>query len=99
LTITTLEGNTIFVNGEQIRFGSVDFTQNSITQLTRGSNGTASQPYIEKYSSVYGLLSVNKLPDIYYNETWNSKVYNTVEGDPLQISETVSAIFLNNQNT
>jgi photosystem II stability/assembly factor-like uncharacterized protein len=98
LLITTLEGNTIFINGEQIRFGSVNFAENSLTQLTRGANGTAAQPYIEQYSNVYGLLSVNRLPDIYYNQTWNSDVYNTVSGDPLQISETFPADFLNNGN-
>lgn len=99
LTITTLEGNTIYINGEQIGFGSVDFVNNTLSELSRGINGTASQPYIAPYSKVYGLLSINKLNDIYYDQTWNSKVYNTVEGDPLQISETVPADFLNNQNT
>lgn len=99
LTITTLEGNTIYVNGEQIRFGSVDFDNNTLTQISRGVNGTAAQPFIEQYSKVYGLLSSNRLGDIYYDQTWNSYVYNTVEGDPLQISDTVPADFLNNQNT
>jgi len=99
LIITTLEGNTVYINGEEIRFGSVDFENNALTELGRGVNGTAAQPYIATYSRVYGLLSSNKLNDIYYDQTWNSKVYNTVEGDPLQISETVPADFLNNQNT
>ena len=99
LTITTLEGNTIYINGEQIGFGSVDFVNNTLSELSRGTNGTAAQPYIAPYSKVYGLLSTNKLNDIYYTQTWNSNVYNTVEGDPLQISETVPADFLNNQNT
>ena len=99
LTITTLEGNTIYINGEEIRFGSVDFANNALTEISRGVNGTASQPFIPQYSKVYGLLSSNRLTDIYYNQEWNSYVYNTIEGDPLQISDTVPADFLNNENT
>ena len=94
LTITTLEGNTILVNGEQIRFGSVNFATNSLGQLQRGANGTAYQTLHAKYSEVYGLLTNNELPSAYYTQTWNSKVFNTIDGDPLQISETVPAQFL-----
>jgi hypothetical protein len=95
LTITILEGNLIYVNGEQIRFGSVDFATNTLSQLQRGVNGTGKQFLIPIYSEVYGLLSKNRLSDVYYNQTWNSAVFNTIEGDPLQISNTVPAEFLN----
>jgi hypothetical protein len=95
LTITTLEGNLIYVNGEQIRFGSVDFDNNTLGNLERGVNGTAKQSLIPTYSEVFGLLSKNRLSDVYYNQIWNSNVFNTVDGDPLQISETVPAEFLN----
>ncbi len=94
ITITVLEGNTILVNGEQIRFGSVNFETNSLGQLQRGSNGTSYQTLHEKYSEVYGLLTNNELPSAYYTETWNSNVFNPVDGDPLQISNTVPAQFL-----
>ena len=95
LTITTLEGGTILVNGEQINFGSVDLATNALTDLQRGSNGTAAQFYIPQYSVVFGLLSENKLNDIYYTETWNSYIYQPYPlGDPLQLSETVPAVFL-----
>lgn len=94
LTITTLEGNTIIVNGEQIGFGSIDFETNTLGQLQRGLNGTAIQSTIPEYSEVYGLLSENKLPVAFYNQTWNSKVFDTEQGDPLQISQTVPAQFL-----
>lgn len=99
LTITTLEGNTIYVNGEQILFGRVDFINNTLSHLSRGANGTATQPYIAPYSNVYGLLSVNELPEIYYNQTWNSYNFNQIEGDPLQVSDTIPADFLNSGNT
>jgi len=98
LTITVLEGKTILVNGEQINFGSVDIENSSLGNLQRGANGTAKQFLIPEYTQVYALLSENRLSDIYYNQTWNSYVYNVVQGDPLQISETVPAVFLESDN-
>jgi hypothetical protein len=94
LTITTLEGNLAYINGEQIRFNKVDFTTNALQEITRGVNGTGTRPIIPVYSPVYGLLSINQLPDIFYNQTWNSNIYNPIEGDPLQISNTIPAEFL-----
>jgi hypothetical protein len=95
LTITTLEGNLIYVNGEQIRFSTVDFDNNTLGNVERGVNGTGKQSLIPTYSEVFGLLSKNRLSDVYYNQTWNSNVFNASAGDPLQISETVTAEFLN----
>ena len=94
LTITTLEGNIIIVNGEQIGFNSINFETNTLSQLQRGLNGTAIQPTIPKYTDVYGLLSKNRLAVAFYNQTWNSDVFDTEQGDPLQISQTVPAQFL-----
>ena len=95
LTITVIIGNLIYVNGEQIGFTTVNFDTNTITGLQRGANGTGEQTFIPKYSEVYGILSSNKLPNVYNAVTWNSYNYNLVDGDPLQISTTVSANFLN----
>jgi hypothetical protein len=95
LTITILEGNTIMINGEQIRFTTVDVENNTLNGLERGCNGTAMQSVIPKYLDVFGLLTTNILYNEYYDKTWNSYVYNQVEGDPLQISNTIPAIFLN----
>lgn len=99
LTITTLEGNLIFVNGEQIRFGTVDFANNTLGELERGVNGTAKQTLITTYTEVFGLLSKNRLSNVYYNQTWNSNVFNATLGDPLQISETTTAEFLNQDSS
>jgi hypothetical protein len=156
LTITTLEGNLIYINGEQINFttvntattivtagsfvvgilyiiatlGTTDFTligasatpyvgeiftatnvgtgtgtatllSNSITGLTRGVNGTSEQAYIPIYSEVFGILDKNKMTNILYNREWNPipGIYNTAEGDPLQIAETSGAIFLKQDET
>ena len=94
LTITVILGNTIFLNGEQIRFTVANFTNNTITGLQRGANGTGEQFLIPKYTKVYGELTQNKLDNVDYFLTWNSNIYNTVEGDPLQVSITQPAIFL-----
>jgi hypothetical protein len=145
LIITTLEGNLLYINGEQIRYtivnpvlqagtfkvgrsyviqtvGTTDFMDigassntpglefiatgtgsgtgtavalNAISGLQRGTNGTGELAYIPEYSEVFGILSSNLLPSVNYNLTWNSNVYNVTDGDPLQISETVAAYFLN----
>lgn len=94
LTITTLIGNTIYINGEQIKFTIVNPVTNTLGGLQRGANGTGVQLYIPQYTEVYGIFSTNRLPDTYYNQTWNSYVYNQTLGDPLQISNTVPALFL-----
>lgn len=94
LTITIVEGNLIYINGEQIRFTSVDLTNNTLSGLQRGANGTGEQGYIPLYTEVFSMLSENVLPSADYTQTWNSYVYNTVNGDPLQLSTTSSANFL-----
>jgi hypothetical protein len=95
LTITVIEGNTVYINGEQIFFGSLSLTNNTLTDLRRGVNGTGIQTVIPKYSEVYGILSNNRMSDVDYSTVWNSDDYNTTLGDPLQISNTTAAIFLN----
>jgi hypothetical protein len=94
LTITITEGDTIFINGEQIGFTTINVAANTITGLSRGINTTGTQNLIPKYTKVYGLLNTNKMPENYYDLEWNSYFYNSTEGDPLQISTTDSAIFL-----
>ena len=95
LTITVYEGNNIYINGEEISFSGVDIQNNTLTGIARGVNGTAQQDLIPTYTTAISLLNKNKLNDVYYNQTWNSFVYNTIEGDPLQLSETTPADFLN----
>jgi hypothetical protein len=95
LTITVILGNLIYVAGEQIKFTTVDFDTNTLTGLQRGTNGTGERFYIPAYEKVYGILSTNQLPAVNYNLTWNSYNYNPTLGDPLQISDTVAANFLN----
>ena len=99
LKITSLEGNVLYINGEQIKFTSIDFDNNSVTGLQRGANGTGVQTYIPKFTEVFSLLSNNRLPDLYIDQSWNSYNFNTTLGDPLQISTTVPAQFLHTDIT
>ena len=94
LTITVLEGNLIYVSGEQIKFTQVDLANNTLSGLQRGANGTGVQVYIPVYAELFGLLSNNMMTSVQYGETWNSNIYNPTDGDPLQISETAAATFL-----
>jgi hypothetical protein len=94
LVITIVEGNTIYINGEFIRFGTADLINNTLSNLQRGANGSGRIPYISQYSEVFGLISSNQMVNSDYNLTWNSDTYDTILGDPLQISTTNAAIFL-----
>ena len=60
LTITSLEGNVLYINGEQIKFTSINFENNTVSGLQRGANGTGVQEYIAKYTEVFSLLSNNR---------------------------------------
>jgi hypothetical protein len=93
ITIYITEGNMIFIDGEIIRFQYLG-VPGEIGIIQRGVNGTGVHAVIPKYAAVSGLQSKNRLPDLYYNKTWNSYNYNPIAGDPLQISNTVPANFL-----
>jgi len=96
LTITTVEGRLLYINGEQIGFNECDLVANTVSQLTRGANGTGAQTYIPVYAEAFGLIPSNRMSDVLYNETWNPipGIYDAVDGDPLQIADTQGAIFL-----
>jgi len=96
LTITTIEGRLLYINGEQIGFNECDLIANTVSQLTRGANGTGMQTYIPIYAEAFGLIPNNRMSDVLYSETWNPVpgIYNTVDGDPLQIADTQGASFL-----
>jgi hypothetical protein len=73
----------------------VDVLTNSITGLQRGTNGTGVTALNPEFTEIYSLLSGNLMESVVYAETWNSYTYDTVDGDPLQISTTTGANFLN----
>jgi len=85
----------ISINGEKIKFNQANFINNTLSGLTRGIDGTGAQVIHPLYSEVYGYVTTNMLPQVFYNQTWNSYTYNTTDGDPLQTSTTNAALFLN----
>jgi hypothetical protein len=89
----------LYINGEQIGFRECDLANNTVSDLQRGTNGTGAQNYIPLYSEAFGLVPNNRMTDVLYSQEWNSYVYNTVEGDPLQISDTLGAGFLRTDRT
>lgn len=98
LSITVIEGNLLSVNGEQIRFGRVDLSANTVTDLQRGANGTYVPVSSPEYSQVYGVLTKNKLPEALYSKTFSESDYpdgdGDIDGGPLQIFNTAAAVFL-----
>jgi hypothetical protein len=100
LTITSIEGKFVLINGEIMTIYAVDIDANMIS-VYRASNNTGISAFVPKYTEVYGLLSDNRMTDINYNDTWNKipGIYNTADGDPLQIAEGQAANFLRSDNT
>jgi hypothetical protein len=95
LTITTVEGKTLYVNGEFMTILSVDQAENTLN-VQRGAQASAVNMSIPKYTTIYSLLADNQMSQINYNSTWNPipGIYNTTEGDPLQISVSPGSNFL-----
>ena len=98
VVITTIEGNLLYVNGEQIRFTIADVTTNTLSGLQRGANGTGQQDFIPEFTEIYGVLSQNKLPDALYLKTYAESDFpdqdGDVDGGPLQFFDTPAAVFL-----
>jgi hypothetical protein len=95
--ITLTVGNIVEIEGERIKFDSIDTVNNTITGLTRGIQGTSSARTHSQYAIGYGINNARKLSEAGYNSTWNSE--NIVAyGDPLQISDTTYAKFLQSRN-
>jgi hypothetical protein len=86
LTITSLEGKLLYIQGEYMRIEGLD-TTTKVVDVARGVNGSAVQTYIPKYSEVYSLLEDNQMTEINYNSVWNVD-------EPLQIANTPGANFL-----
>ena len=93
LEVSLRLGNTINIDGEIITFKKVNTETNIISGITRGVNGSGARLKHTQYSMVYGVKLTNTLFNYYYNRTWNSEEY-TLDGDPLQISDSFPANFL-----
>lgn len=95
VTVTITIGNVVEINGERIKFGQIDTVNNTLSELTRGVQGTSAARIHTQYSMGYGINPARKISDAAYADTWNSTSI-TTKGDPLQISTTETAIFLQN---
>jgi hypothetical protein len=83
----------ITINGEKIRFTTVDYANNTVSGLTRGVEGTGVVQLQKQYSYVYGLSAVKQLDSQYFYKSWNTKQY-TTKGDPIQLSNSYPVKFL-----
>jgi uncharacterized protein (AIM24 family) len=93
LEVSLRLGNTISIDGEIITYKKVNTETNIISGITRGANGSGARKMHSQYTMVYGVKLTNTLFNYYYNRTWNSEEY-ALDGDPLQISDSFPANFL-----
>jgi hypothetical protein len=97
VTVSLIIGNIVEINGEKIKFNSININNNTITGLTRGVQGTTTLETHTKNSIGFGISPARRLTETQYSENWNSYEI-TSFGDPLQISTTTEGIFLNSIN-
>jgi hypothetical protein len=91
--IVTESTKVITINGEKIRFTTVDYDDNTVSGLTRGIEGTGVTPLHKQNSFVYGLGVEKQLDSQYYYKSWNTKNY-VAKGDPIQLSNSYPVKFL-----
>jgi hypothetical protein len=94
ISVTMRLGDMVTINGEKIRFKKVDYIENTLKDLTRGALGTAINVQYDPYTSIAALNPTNVLFNYYYDKTWNSEIYDPIKGDPIQISDSHPAEFL-----
>jgi len=99
LIVTLTIGNIVEILGERIRFDNIDTQNNTISGLTRGVQGTRVAQIHYANEMGYGIIPTRRLTSAEYDSVWNSNVYNPVKGDPLQISQTPVAVFLQSNYT
>lgn len=95
VTVTLTIGNIVEINGERIKFDNIDSVDNTLSGLTRGVQGTSTARLHAKYSIGYGINPARRLTNLEYQSDWSSSNI-TSNGDPLQISTTTAAEFLQN---
>jgi hypothetical protein len=92
-------GNQIMVQGEQIKFTSINMTTGEIMGLDRGVNGTIVNPVLYEGSQVVAVLNSEQLNQIYYDITWyehytGADINYPTNTIPLQLTSTQPADFL-----
>jgi hypothetical protein len=89
ITGVILIGNVLRIDGEDIRFNSINLQDNTVSALTRGYNNTIPGKYYPLHMIVQSQLPRDIMPVSYYTEAWNEDYWG-----PLQASETTPAKFL-----
>lgn len=99
-------GDVVELNGERIRFSTISIQNNTISGLTRGVDGTLIAASHPEFSIGYGINDSRKLTTEQYNSIWSSVTivsdayYQEIPvEDPLQISTTTTAVFLQSNQT
>ena len=79
LKITSLEGNVLYINGEQIKFTTIDFANNSVVDYNEEQMVQEYKNTLVSLQKCLVLLSNNRLSDLYIDQTWNSYTFNTTK--------------------
>jgi len=93
LKVSLRLGDLINIDGEIISYKKVNTANNTILGITRGVKGSGVRKLHSQYTVVSGIKPTNTLFSYYYDRTWNSEIY-SAEGDPLQVSDSFPANFL-----
>jgi hypothetical protein len=93
LEVSLRLGDLINIDGEIISYKKVNTANNTILGITRGVKGSGVRKLHSQYTVVSGIKPTNTLFSYYYDRTWNSEIY-SAEGDPLQVSDSFPANFL-----
>ena len=73
VTVTLVTGKVVEIGQERIRFESIDFITNTISEITRGISGTpTTNHYIYDYA--FGVNESTKMKSEYLPESWGSKL-------------------------
>lgn len=90
--VQLVTGNQVMVQGEQIKFASIDLTTGAISNLERGVNGTIVNTALYEGSEVVAVIDSEELNRAYYDVSWYSAQTDTI---PLQLTTSAPADFLN----
>ena len=76
--VTLRVGDVVVINSERIRFNNIDYTNNTLSGLTRGIQGTGPQDVQPTYSHIFSLIPTNKLFGTYYYQVWDDLVFKDI---------------------
>ena len=93
-------GNQLMIQGEQIKFTTIDLATGTISGLTRGVNDTIVNDVLYENSPVVAVLDSERLDDSYYDISWyenytGSDIDYPTNDIPQQLTSTKPADFLN----